>query len=120
MANKSISSAFIALPKLLWKVLRWQLCGECFSPLNNAAHSLNDTHELFQHMNDYRNLSVAELDYYLLCVPSQSLSVLFMALDPLCYMLYSTEYKDSPVSKEYLNWGFCKSDPSLVKAWIAT
>lgn len=61
MANNSISSAFIALPKLLWKVLRWQLCRECFSPLKNTGHSLNDTHELFGHMNDYRNLSVAAI-----------------------------------------------------------
>lgn len=61
-----------------------------------------------------------QLHYYLLCVPSQSLSVLFMALCPLCHMLYNTEYKDSPVPKEYLNWGFCRSNPFLVKAWIAT
>lgn len=61
-----------------------------------------------------------QLDYYLLCVPSQSLSVLFMALCPLCHMLYNTEYKESPVPNEYLNWGFCRSDPLLVKAWIAT
>lgn len=61
-----------------------------------------------------------QLDCYLLCVPSQSLSVLFMALGPLCYMLYHTEYKDSPVPKEYLNWRFCRSDALLVKAWIAT
>lgn len=46
-----------------------------------------------------------QLDYYLLCVPSQSLSVLFMALCPLCHMLYNTEYKESPVLKRVSKLG---------------
>lgn len=66
-----------------------------FSSEAYAAHSLNDTRELFWRMTKYRNLLLLQLDSYLLCVPSQSLSVLFMAVCPLCYMLCNREYKDS-------------------------
>lgn len=46
MANNSISSAFIALPKVLWKGFGGSPV-ECFSPWENAGHSPSDTHGLF-------------------------------------------------------------------------
>lgn len=116
MANNSISSAFIALPKL-WKVLRWQLCRECFSLVKHADHSLNDTS--YSDMNKYRYLSVAAIRLLFITCTITILECFNHGSESSVLQCFTAQkIMTSPVPKEheYLKWGFCRSDPLLVKA----